>query len=111
MMAAVGAARHDVLKPFPEAASFRDRLDQFADAMHDEGDLRAVPAAARRSRRPAKTTYVFSCFNQDQPLDSVDWSALDQRLRQNSRAGKAHRRMDRPLPRLVASGSRQMQRI
>ena len=27
--------------------------------------------------------YVFSCFNQDQPLDHVDWQALDSRLRQN----------------------------
>ena len=31
-----------------------------------------------------KVSYVFSCFNQDQPLDVVDWQALDQRLRQNS---------------------------
>jgi hypothetical protein len=30
-----------------------------------------------------KTTYVFSCFNQDQPLDQVDFSALAQRLAQN----------------------------
>jgi hypothetical protein len=28
--------------------------------------------------------YVFSCFNQDQPLDRVDFGALAQRLRQNS---------------------------
>jgi hypothetical protein len=28
-------------------------------------------------------TYVFSCFNQDQPRDRVDFAALDQRLRQN----------------------------
>ncbi len=38
----------------PEAASLRDRLDQLADAVHDEGDLRAVPAAAARSARPAR---------------------------------------------------------
>ena len=31
-----------------------------------------------------ETRYVFSCFNQDQPLDAVDFQALDQRLRQNS---------------------------
>jgi hypothetical protein len=31
-----------------------------------------------------KTTYVFSCFNQDQPLDVVDWPSLRSRLRQNS---------------------------
>jgi hypothetical protein len=24
-----------------------------------------------------KTRYVFSCFNQDQPLDCVDFKALD----------------------------------
>jgi NADPH-dependent glutamate synthase beta subunit-like oxidoreductase/NAD(P)H-flavin reductase len=30
-----------------------------------------------------KTTYVFSCFNQDQPLDQVDFAALGQRLAQN----------------------------
>ena len=31
-----------------------------------------------------KVTYVFSCFNQDQALDEVDFAALDVRLRQNS---------------------------
>ena len=34
----------------PQAAARRDRLDQLADAVHDEGDLRAVPAAAPGSR-------------------------------------------------------------
>ena len=28
--------------------------------------------------------YVFSCFEQDQPLDVVDFVALDARLRQNT---------------------------
>jgi hypothetical protein len=31
-----------------------------------------------------ETSYVFSCFNQDQPLDRVDFEALNQRLRQNA---------------------------
>ena len=31
-----------------------------------------------------RTRYVFSCFDQDQPLDWVDFAALDQRLRQNA---------------------------
>jgi hypothetical protein len=31
-----------------------------------------------------KTTYVFSCFNQDQALDVVDFPALRERLRQNA---------------------------
>ena len=28
-------------------------------------------------------TVVFSCFNQDQPLDRVDFRRLNERLRQN----------------------------
>ena len=31
-----------------------------------------------------RITYVFSCFNQDQLLDQVDFAALSQRLGQNS---------------------------
>jgi hypothetical protein len=31
---------------------------------------------------------VFSCFNQDQPLDRVDWAGLNARLGQNSLAEK-----------------------
>ena len=29
-------------------------------------------------------TYVFSCFNQDQPLDRVDFAGLAARLTQNT---------------------------
>ena len=42
------------------------------------------------SRRPhrdpvtGETSYVFSCFNQDQPLDNVDFGCLRERLGQNS---------------------------
>ncbi len=28
--------------------------------------------------------YVFSCFDQDQDLDRVDWQGLNDRLRQNT---------------------------
>jgi NADPH-dependent glutamate synthase beta subunit-like oxidoreductase/NAD(P)H-flavin reductase len=35
-----------------------------------------------------KETLVFSCFNQDQPLDAVDFRFLSARLRQNSTAEK-----------------------
>ena len=31
-----------------------------------------------------KETIVFSCSNQDQPQDSVDWKNLADRLRQNT---------------------------
>ena len=38
----------------------------------------------QRDPATGEVRYVFSCFNQDQPLDCVDWAALEQRLRQNS---------------------------
>ena len=31
-----------------------------------------------------KESFVFSCFNQDQPLDNVDFTNLRARLRQNT---------------------------
>ena len=31
-----------------------------------------------------KEEIIFSCFNQDQPLDKVDWKNLNDRLRQNT---------------------------
>jgi hypothetical protein len=37
-----------------------------------------------RDPETGKETVVFSCFNQDQPLDLVDFNNLRQRLRQNS---------------------------
>ena len=49
MMQAVGTARHALLAPYLEAGPYRDRLHQLADAVHDEGSLRPVPAAAYRS--------------------------------------------------------------
>ena len=37
-----------------------------------------------RDPQTGEVSYVFSCFNQDQRLDEVDWGALNERLRQNS---------------------------
>jgi hypothetical protein len=34
--------------------------------------------------RTGKETFVFSCFNQDQPQDTVDWEHLRERLGQNT---------------------------
>ena len=48
MMNAVAEARRAALQPLFPAGSPRDRVDQLADAVHDEGDLRAVPAAPLR---------------------------------------------------------------
>ncbi len=48
MMAAVALARHRELAAAGQAGALRDRIDQLPDAVHDEGDLRPVPAAAAR---------------------------------------------------------------
>jgi len=47
---------------------------------------RYCAAGTQPQRDPAtgKVSCVFSCFNQDQPLDRVDFPALDLRLRQNA---------------------------
>ena len=37
-----------------------------------------------RDPTTGEITYVFSCFNQDQPLDKVDFHYLSERLKQNS---------------------------
>ena len=48
-----------------------------------------------------KTSYVFSCFNQDQPLDRVDFAGLRERLEQNSLQEKLTAQwIDRCLKRL-----------
>jgi hypothetical protein len=39
---------------------------------------------ARHDPATGRTRYVFSCFEQDQPLDEIDFPMLDQRLRQNA---------------------------
>ena len=50
MMRAVAQARHGVLRPVPEARPSGHRQHQLADAVHDEGDLRPVPADAHGTR-------------------------------------------------------------
>ena len=42
------------------------------------------PAVMSAQTDTGKTSTVFSCFNQDQELDSVDFGALSERLKQNS---------------------------
>ncbi len=44
----------------------------------------APPLARARPHRVGAETVVFSCFNQDQSLDRVDFAGLRQRLSQNS---------------------------
>jgi NAD(P)H-flavin reductase len=83
MMAAVARARHDVLKPVLKAHHFAiGSINSPMQCMMKE--ICAQCLQPHVDPQTGKTTYVFSCFNQDQPLDCVDWKVLDQRLRQNS---------------------------
>jgi NADPH-dependent glutamate synthase beta subunit-like oxidoreductase/NAD(P)H-flavin reductase len=83
MMAAVAAARHGALAPYLKARHFAiGSINSPMQCMMKEICAQCLqphvdPATGARS-------YVFSCFNQDQPLDCVDWAALSQRLKQNS---------------------------
>src|SRR6185369_5775606 len=82
MMAAVGLARHGVLAPFlkPEHVAIGS-INSPMQCMMKE--ICAQCLQPHVDPQTGKTTYVFSCFNQDQPLDQVDFAALAQRLAQN----------------------------
>src|SRR5207244_3267694 len=84
-------------KGISETEPRRDRLDQQPHAMHDEGDLRAVPAAARRPADRQDELRVL--------LLQPGPAARPGRLRRaraalgaERRAGEAHRIMDLALP-------------
>jgi NAD(P)H-flavin reductase len=83
MMSAVARARHAVLKPFLKPHHFAiGSINSPMQCMMKE--ICAQCLQPQRDPATGKTSYVFSCFNQDQLLDSVDFAVLDQRLRQNS---------------------------
>ena len=83
MMAAVAAARRGVLAPYMRTGHTAiGSINSPMQCMMKEICAQCLqphvdPATGKRS-------YVFSCFNQDQPLDLVDFAGLDARLRQNS---------------------------
>ncbi len=87
MMAAVGAARHGVLAPFlPADHTAIGSINSPMQCMMKEVCAQCLqpqvdPATGERR-------VVFSCFNQDQALDWVDFPALAERLRQNAVAEK-----------------------
>jgi hypothetical protein len=83
MMAAVGAARHAVLAPFvkPEHEALGS-INSPMQCMMKE--ICAQCLQPHRDPETGKVSYVFSCFNQDQPLDRVDFRGLEARLKQNS---------------------------
>jgi NADPH-dependent glutamate synthase beta subunit-like oxidoreductase/NAD(P)H-flavin reductase len=83
MMAAVGRARHGVLKPYlkPEHVGIAS-INSPMQCMMKE--ICAQCLQPHRDPVTGKTSIVFSCFNQDQLLDHVDFAALNQRLMQQS---------------------------
>jgi NADPH-dependent glutamate synthase beta subunit-like oxidoreductase/NAD(P)H-flavin reductase len=83
MMAAVARERHDLLKPYLKPHHFAiGSINSSMQCMMKE--ICAQCLQPHVDPVSGATSYVFSCFNQDQPLDSVDFSGLDARLRQNS---------------------------
>jgi len=100
MMAAVGAARHGLLAPhLPACRTAIGSINSPMQCMMKEVCAQCLqphvdPVTGERS-------VVFSCFNQDQALDRVDFPALNERLRQNSLAEKLTAQwIDRALHRL-----------
>ena len=83
MMAAVARARHDVLRDYlkPDHLALGS-INSPMQCMLKE--ICAQCLQPHRDPHTGKRSYVFSCFNQDQELDSVDFGALSERLRQNS---------------------------
>jgi NADPH-dependent glutamate synthase beta subunit-like oxidoreductase/NAD(P)H-flavin reductase len=83
MMAAVARARHGVLAPHVKAGHHAvGSINSPMQCMMKE--ICAQCLQPHVDPATGKTTYVFSCFNQDQPLDAVDFGGLRERLRQNS---------------------------
>jgi NADPH-dependent glutamate synthase beta subunit-like oxidoreductase/NAD(P)H-flavin reductase len=83
MMAAVGRARHGILAPYVKAGHVGiASINSPMQCMMKE--ICAQCLQPQVDPATGKTTYVFSCFNQDQPLDVVDFRALRERLLQNS---------------------------
>jgi NADPH-dependent glutamate synthase beta subunit-like oxidoreductase/NAD(P)H-flavin reductase len=102
MMQAVGAARHGVLAPYLKTGhSAIGSINSPMQCMMKEVCAQCLqphvdPATGER-------TVVFSCFNQDQALDRVDFDALNERLLQNGDQEKLTAQwIDRALRRLDA---------
>ncbi|MCL4747774.1 MAG: hypothetical protein KJZ83_20530, partial [Burkholderiaceae bacterium] len=83
MWAAVARARHAELAPLLDPGHVAiASINSPMQCMMKE--ICAQCLQAHTDPVSGKTSYVFSCFNQDQPLDQVDFPMLDQRLRQNA---------------------------
>jgi NAD(P)H-flavin reductase len=83
MMAAVARARHGILAAYLRKAHVAiGSINSPMQCMMKE--ICAQCLQPHVDPATGKTTYVFSCFNQDQALDAVDFAGLRARLGQNS---------------------------
>jgi hypothetical protein len=83
MMAAVARARHGSLAPYVKAGHVAvGSINSPMQCMMKE--ICAQCLQPQVDPATGRTRYVFSCFNQDQDLDVVDFGALRARLAQNS---------------------------
>ena len=82
MMKAVQQARHTVLRPYlkPDHQAIGS-INSPMQCMMKE--ICAQCLQVHKNPETGEETVVFSCFNQDQPLDHVDFSSLRTRLTQN----------------------------
>jgi hypothetical protein len=83
MMAAVGRARHNELRTLLPAdhvgiASINSPMQCMMK------EICAQCLCKHRDPQTGKESFVFSCFDQDQPMDVMDWDHLRARLRGNS---------------------------
>jgi NADPH-dependent glutamate synthase beta subunit-like oxidoreductase/NAD(P)H-flavin reductase len=103
MMAAVARARHDLLKAHLKPHHFAiGSINSPMQCMMKE--ICAQCLQPHRDPQTGETSYVFSCFNQDQPLDRVDFKVLNERLKQNSLAEKITAKwLERCMPELRAA--------
>jgi NAD(P)H-flavin reductase len=100
MMAAVGRARHNVLKPFlkPSHQAVAS-INSPMQCMMKEICAQCLQTHIDPSTGDRYT--VFTCFNQDQPIDQVDFKGLRERLTQNGTQEKLTAQwIDRCLKRL-----------
>ncbi len=101
MMAAVGAARHGVLKPY-----FKENHIAIASVNSPMQCMMKEVCAQCLQRHvdpvTGKESFVFSCFNQDQEIDKVDFFNLNDRLKTN---GLLEKLADKYLDGLLKKGS------
>ncbi len=108
MMAAVSEARHTVLKPYlkPNHVGIAS-INSMMQCMMKEVCGQCVQQHVDPTTK-SPTEVVFSCFNQDQEMDCVDFANLRQRLRTNSLAEKLTNRF---LDLLIAHGDQEDQSL